>query len=101
MQRDDNVLEEDDMLISQRNSESTDDTGQNVKELSCTVEFVILVDERKETFVDGLTDHFSSWYELGVQLVKNVLQVVSLDRLLRVKQLEELLDELWSYIDLE
>jgi len=101
VQRDDNVLEEDDMLISQRNSESTDDTGQNVKELGGTVEFVILVDERKETLVDGLTNHLSSWYELSVQLVKNVLQVVSLDRLLRVKQLEELLDELWSYIYFE
>lgn len=82
MKRNDNVLEEDDMLISQWNSESTDDTCQNVEKLGGTVEFVILVDKCKETLIDGLTDHFSSWNKLGVQLVKNVLEVVSLYRFL-------------------
>ena len=85
MEWDDNVLEEDDMLISERNSESTDDTRQNVQKLGRAVEFVILVDQRKEALVDGLTNHFSSWYELRVQLMENVFQVVSLYRLLGVE----------------
>ena len=60
MKRNDNVLEEDDVLISEWNSESTNDTCQNVEKLGGTVEFVILVNQCKEAFVDGLTDHFSS-----------------------------------------
>ena len=101
MKRNDNVREEDDMLISQWDGETTNDTGENVEELSSTVELVVLVNECKEALVDGLTDHFSSWDKLGVQLVKNVLQVVSLDRFLRIEQLEELLNELWSDVHLE
>ena len=101
MQWNDDVLEEDDVLISQRNSESTDDTRQNVEKLGGTVKLVILVNQCKEALVDGLTDHFSSWNELGVQLVKNVFQVVTFDRLLRVKQLQELLNELRSNVDLQ
>lgn len=38
---------------------------------------------------------------LGVELVENVLEVVTLDRLLRVEKIEELLDELGSDEDLE
>ena len=101
MKWNDNVLEEDDMLISERNSKSTNDTCQNVEKLSGTVEFVILVNQCKEALVDGLTDHFSSWDELSVQLVKNVLQVVSLNRFFRIEQLEELLNELRSDVHLE
>ena len=101
MKRNDNVLEENDVLISERNSESTNDTGQNVEKLGGTVEFVVLVNECKEALVDGLTDHLSSWDELGIQLVKNVLQVVSLDRFLRIEQLEELLNKLRSDVHLQ
>ena len=101
MKRDDNVLEEDDVLISEGNSESTDDTGQNVEKLGRAVEFVILVDQCEEALVDGLTDHFSSRHKLRVQLMQNVFQVVSLDRLLGVEQLKELLHELRSNVDLE
>ena len=73
MQRNDDVLEEDHVLVSERNSESTDDTGQNIEELGSTIEFVILVDERKETFIDGLSNHFSSWNKFGIQFMQNVL----------------------------
>ena len=38
---------------------------------------------------------------LGVKLVKDVLQVVTLDRLLRIEQVKELLHELRCDIDLE
>lgn len=66
MKRNDNVREEDDMLISQWDGETTDDTGENVEELSSTVEFVVLVNECKEALVDGLSNHLSSRHELGV-----------------------------------
>lgn len=101
MQRNDDVLEEDNVLVSQRNSESTNDTRQNVEKLGGTVELVVLVNKCKEALVDGLSNHFSSWNKLGVQLVKNVFEVVTFDRLLRVKQLEEFLNELRSNVDLE
>jgi len=38
---------------------------------------------------------------LGVELVKNVLQVVTLDRLLRVEEIEEFLDKLGGDVDFE
>ena len=38
---------------------------------------------------------------LGVKLVKDVLQVVTLDRLLRIEKVEELLHELGRDVDLE
>ena len=82
MQRDDDVLEEDHVLVSQRDSETTDDTGQDVQQLSCSVEFVNFVDQGKEALVDCLPDHLSSRNQFGVQLVEDVLQVISLYGLL-------------------
>ena len=101
VQWDDDVLEKDHMLISQGHRESTDDTGQNIEELGGSIEFMVFVDQSKETLVYGLSDHLSSWNKLSVQLMKNVLEVVSLNGLLRIKKLEKLLDELWRDIDLE
>ena len=86
------------MLISQWDCETTDDTGKNVEELSSTIELVVLVNESKEALVDGLSNHLSSWHELGVQLVQDIFQVVSLDRLFRVEQFQELLNELRRHI---
>lgn len=80
MKRNNNVLEEDYVLISERNSESTDNTCQDVKKLSSTIELVILVNKGKEALVDGLTDHLSSWDKLSVKLVENVLEIISLNR---------------------
>ena len=82
MERDDNVLEEDDVLISKWDSESTNDTCQDVKKLSSTIEFMDLVYKSEELLVDGLSNHFPSWNKLGIQLMKNVLEVISLNRLL-------------------
>ena len=101
MQWDDDVLEKDYVFISQWHRETRDDTRQDVEELGGTIELVVLVDEGEEALVDSLSNHLSSWYEFGVQLVKNVLQVVPLYGLLRVEELEELLDELRGDIDLE
>jgi hypothetical protein len=52
------------------------------------------VDQGVEAIGDGLSDHLSSWDELGVESVKNVLQVLSLLWLFGVEELEELLNEL-------
>ena len=38
---------------------------------------------------------------LSVELVKNVLKVVSLYRLFRIKELKEFLDKLWGHIHLK
>ena len=79
MEWNDDVLKEYNVLISQRYSKSTDYASQNIEKLSSTIEFVVLVDQGEEALVDGFTYHFSSWYEFGVQLMQNVLQVVSLN----------------------
>ena len=62
MQGDDYILEEYDVLVSQGNGETTDDRGQDVKKLSCTIEFVSLVDQLIEGFIDSLTDHLAARY---------------------------------------
>lgn len=66
MERDDDVLEEDDVLVSQGNSETTDDTGEDIKQFGGTIELVSLVDQGEEALVDGLSNHLSSWHEFGV-----------------------------------
>lgn len=101
MQRNDDHLEEDHMLLSQRHSEPRDNGGEDVQELGCPIELMILMDQCIEALVDGLPDHLSSGHKLSIELVKDILQVVSLDSFFGVKQLEELLDELGRYIDLE
>jgi len=62
----DDILEENNMLIPEWDRKSTDDTSQNVEQLGSTVEFVVFVDESKEALIDGLSNHFPSWHELGV-----------------------------------
>jgi hypothetical protein len=90
----DDGLEEVNVLLSEWNGESGNDGSQNVQQFWGSVELEILVDQGVEAIGDGLSDHLSSWHQLGVQSVENVLQVFSLLWLLGVEQLEELLDEL-------
>lgn len=80
MQWDDDVLEEDHVLISQWDGETTNDTGKDIKELSSTVELMGFVDQSEETLVDSLSNHLSSWDKFSVELVKDVLKVVSFNR---------------------
>ncbi len=81
MQWNDNILEENDVFIPERNCETTNDTGENIEEFSSTIEFVSFMDQSEETLVDGLSKHFSSGDQFGIELVKNVLQVISLNGL--------------------
>jgi hypothetical protein len=78
MKRDDNILEENNVLISEWYSKPTDDTGKNVEKLSSSIELVGLVNEGVKALIDSLSYHLSSWNKFGVKFVKNVLQVVSL-----------------------
>ena len=107
------ILEEYDMLISQRNSKSTNDASKNIEKFCSSVEFMTLMNEGIEALIDSLSNHLSSWHKLhnqyflsemtylSVKLVKNVLQIVSLNRLFRIKELKELLNKLWGYVHLK
>lgn len=101
MQRHYNVLEEDDVLVSERHRKARDDARQDVEQLGCAVEAVVFVDEQEEALVHGLADHLPARNQLGVQLVQDVFEVVALHGLFRVEQFEELLHELRRHIALE
>ena len=101
VERNNDVFEEDDVLLSQWHCETRDDAGQNVQQLRGAVEFEGLVDEGVEAVVDGLSDHLTSGDQLGVKSVKNVLEVFSLSWLFGVEQLQELLNERGSDVHLQ
>jgi len=63
-----NVLEKDDMLVSERDGEARNDTSQDIEQFSRTVELVSLVDQGVETFVHRFSNHFSPWYQLHTKL---------------------------------
>ena len=48
MEWDDNVLEENNMLISEWDSKSTNDTGQDIEKLSSSIELVDFMDQSEE-----------------------------------------------------
>lgn len=56
----DDSLEENDVFISERDSKSGDDGGEDIEQLSSSIEFIVFVDESVEAISDGLSDHFSS-----------------------------------------
>lgn len=101
MQGDDYILEKNYVFVSEWDSESTNDTCKNIEKFSGSIEFVGFVYKGVEAFVDGLSNHLSSWNKLGIELVKNVLKIVSLDGLFGIEKLEELLNKLWGDVNLE
>jgi len=66
MKGNDDVLEENNMFISERDSESTNDTCEDIQKFSSTIKLVSLMDEEMEALVDSLPDHLSSWDELSI-----------------------------------
>jgi len=62
MERNDNILKENDMLFSKRDSKSTDNASENIEEFCSSIEFVSLVDQGIKTLIYGLPNHLSSWY---------------------------------------
>ncbi len=101
VQRNDNVLEENDMFFSERDSKPTDDTGKNVKQLRCTIELESFMNQRVETVINGLTDHFSSGDKFSIQAMQDVLEILPFSGLLRVEEFEEFLDERGSDVHFE
>lgn len=121
VQGNNNILEENHMLVPKGNGKAGDNGCEDIKKLSSSVEFVCLMDEGVEALIDSLSNHLSSGNQLHInkyscfvrkekkdsnnylciELVENVFQIVSLDTFLRVKQLQELLNELWSDIHLQ
>jgi len=101
VQGDNHILEEDDVLVTKRHSEARNNGGQNIEQLCSTVEFVGLVNEGEEALIDRLTDHLASGHQLSVELVQNILEVITFDGLLRIKKLKEVLNELGSDVYLE
>ena len=80
VKRNNDVLEKDYVFIPERNSESTNDTGKDIKKLCSTVEFMVFVDKCKEALIHSLSNHLPSWDELGIQLMQDIFQVISLNR---------------------
>ena len=101
MQRDNHIIEEEHVLVSQGHRKARDDARQDIQQLCCTVKLMRFVDEGVEALIHGLPDHLSARDQLGVELVQDILEVVTLDRLLRIEQVKELLHELRCDIHLE
>ena len=96
MEWNDDSLEEVNVLLSEWNSESGNDGSQNVQQFRSTIELEVLMDQGVEAISDCLSDHFSSWNQLGVESVKNILQVFSFLWFFRIEQFKEFLNELVS-----
>ena len=60
MEWNDDVIEEDNVLISKWHCKSTNNTRKDVEQLGRTIEFVRLMDQREETLIDGLSNHLSA-----------------------------------------
>ena len=101
MEGDDDGLEEGHVLFSQWYSKATDDTGQNVQKLSSSIEFIIFMDKIIKTLIHCFSNHFSPRDEFGVQFVKDIFQIIPFDGLLCIEEVEELLNEMRSYINFE
>ena len=101
MKRDDNILEEYNVLVAEWYSEATDDASEDVKQFSSTVKLVCLVNQGIEGFIDRLSDHLSTRNQLCVELVQDIFEIISFDRFLRIKKLEEFLHKLWCHVNFE
>lgn len=97
----DDSFEEIDVLFSERDGETGNDTCENVEELCSTIEFEALVNEGVEAVSDGLSDHLSSGNEFGVKSVENVFQIFSFSGFLRVEKFKEGFNEDVGDIDLQ
>ena len=97
MQGDDDRSEEGNVLLAQRHCEPADYARQDVQELRGAVESEVFVDQRVEGVRDGLADHLAARDQLRVESVQDVLEVLALAGLLRVEQLQKLLNERMRY----
>eukprot|EP00983_Pelagomonas_calceolata_P134309 1162049-Pelagomonas_calceolata.AAC.7 len=82
------------VLFFERHCKAVDDGAQDFQQLSDAVMALGFEDEAVEDVVDGLADEGPMYHELAVDAVQDGLEVVALARVLRVKQLQQLEDEL-------
>ena len=62
MQWDNNILEENDVLITKGYRKARNDGGQDIKQLSSSIELMRFVNQTEEALVDSFSDHFSTGY---------------------------------------
>lgn len=93
-------LEENDVFVSERDCKATDNTGENVQEFGSSIKFMCSMNQGEKALVNSFSNHFSSWDKFGIELVQNILKIVTLNRFFGIEELKELLDELWRHIDL-
>ena len=65
MERDDDILEEDYVLITKGHSKARDDASLDIEKLRRAVEFVNFMNQCVEALVDGLADHLATGYQLN------------------------------------
>lgn len=78
MKWNDNCLEENNVFISKWNGKTGNDRCKDIQKLGGTVEFVGLMDEKEERFINSLSYHLSSWNKFSIEFMKNVFEIVSL-----------------------
>mmetsp|Transcript_42707 Transcript_42707/g.106473 ORF Transcript_42707/g.106473 Transcript_42707/m.106473 type:complete len:335 (+) Transcript_42707:653-1657(+) len=81
------------VLFLERQRKAVDDRTQDLEQLGDAVVALGGVDEPVEDVVDRLTDEGAVRHELAVDAVQDRLQVVTLARILRIEQIEELDEE--------
>ena len=77
VKRNDDISEEDNVLISEWDSKSRNDTGKDIKKFGSTIELVCLLDQEMEALIHCLSNHLSSWDKFSIKLMQDVLEVVS------------------------
>jgi len=100
MEGNDDRLEENDVFVSERDCKATDNTGENVQEFSSSIKFMCSMNQGEKALVNSFSNHFSSWDKFGIELVQNILKIVTLNRFFGIEELKEFLDELRRHIDL-
>mmetsp|Transcript_35887 Transcript_35887/g.61224 ORF Transcript_35887/g.61224 Transcript_35887/m.61224 type:complete len:261 (-) Transcript_35887:642-1424(-) len=78
------------VLLLQRNGKSINDGAQNFKQFSDSIMTFCLIDKAVEHIGNGPADERPVRHELSINSVKDCLQVVTLTRILRIKQLHKL-----------
>lgn len=61
MKRNNDIFEENDVLLSKRNSKTWNNACQDIQKFWGSIEFKGFMDKTIEAIVDGFSDHFSSW----------------------------------------
>ena len=89
------------MFLSQRNAEALNYRVQDIKKLRSSFERVLIMNEIQKTLTHVLLEHHATTDYLQIELVKDVLEVVSLDGVVRLEQEQKLLDELWCTVVLD